>query len=92
MYRTNDPVADAERYYEAQETQYALENECAICECCGRPCGAEEHYDVFGRVACSKECAKEIIAKDEDLYDDVLDEWLEDNVIEAGHEYKAQYE
>ena len=100
-YMSDDPARDVERCYEAQEVQYAMEDSCATCDCCGRTCGAEDHYDVNGKIACDAECAKKLLSEKElnqivdefidNNLDFIIDEWLEDHTIEAGHEYQMQY-
>ena len=84
MYFTDDPVRDAQRYMEEQEREYDRVNHTAYCEKCGRPCGAEPHYNVFGMVACSKECARELL--DEDDIDTLVDDWLDGQAVKAGDE------
>ena len=100
-FMSDDPVWDAERYYEAQEADYAMRNSCARCDCCGMDCGAEDHYDVNGKIACSRECARKLLTDKElddvvDEYidahlDEIIDEWLDEHVITANEEYDMQY-
>ena len=84
MFITDDPIADAERYYNEQEDEFARVNATAYCECCGKACGAEDHYKIFGQIACSKECARKLIM-DEDI-EEVIDEWIEMQTAVAGEE------
>lgn len=78
---TDEPDLDAERYYEAQEVQYAMENSCATCDCCGRDCGAEEHFDVNGRIACSEVCARKLLSDGE--LSEIKDDFVRDHPAEV---------
>lgn len=90
MYRTDDPVQDAERYYEEQEAKYAVVDNKAICECCHCSCGAESHFRLWDEtVACSKECARKLLTK-EDI-DEIVDEWLDDQKVDGGYEAEMEW-
>nr|MBQ4455670.1 hypothetical protein [Clostridia bacterium] len=85
MFRTENPIADADRYYEEQEKEYIRLNETAHCECCGRACGAEIHYRLFGNVVvCSMKCAKDYL--DQDDREQIIEDWVEDQMVDAGSE------
>ena len=76
---TEDPVRDAARYFKEQDEAYERENASAVCECCGRHCGAEKHYRLWGDVVvCSKECALKML--DNSDINEIVDSWLEEQV------------
>lgn len=76
---TDDPVRDAERFFEHQEREYDEQNRTEFCECCGKPCGAEPHYKIFDMTACSKECAKKLL--DEDAIEEIVDDYIDEQMV-----------
>lgn len=55
---TDNPVRDAERYYEEQEKQWDAENRTKRCEVCGRPCAKEKHFEFDDVIVC-EDCLSE---------------------------------
>lgn len=62
---TNDPVADAERYYAEQESK--LDN-VTICEYCDEHIQDNYYFEINGECIC-EECLNEHYRKDVDDYD-----------------------
>ena len=76
-YRTDDPVRDAARYYDELDKEYQIASEKAHCECCGKACGGDDHFNLWGDViACSYECALKLLSEDDK--EDILLDWIED--------------
>ena len=86
MFRTENPVADAERYYEEQEEAWMRQNESVHCECCGKACGAVPHFKLFGyQIACSEKCARKLLS--EENVGDIVNDWLFDQRVEEEPEW-----
>ncbi len=54
MYRTDDPVADYERYDADREAELA---KLPKCDCCGEPIVEEHFYNIDGTFIC-EECMR----------------------------------
>ena len=50
---TDDPIRDAERFFEKQEKEWYEDNRGQRCEICGRPCARLTHYEFGDVVVCS---------------------------------------
>ena len=64
MFFTNDPVADAERYYAEKEAEL---NRLPVCDCCGDPIQDEYLYLIDNHKYC-KACLDEHFRKDAEDY------------------------
>lgn len=76
MVLSDNPERDAKNYYEEQGRIYDKVNNLCTCACCGKPCGAERHFELFAGevVACSEKCARKLLTSDdiEDIVSDYI--------------------
>ena len=64
FFRTDDPIADFNRY-DAEQQNYL--DKLPKCDCCGEPITDEHYYDIDGTFFC-EECLKDEFRKNTDDY------------------------
>jgi hypothetical protein len=79
---TNDPVRDAERYYEELEEKFDRENRRKRCAVCRKACGRLKYYDFDGVIVCD-DCLYEAFRR-EIIPEEILDDMAEGFEVRNG--------